>query len=93
MRWLLFISRLAFICNILFVVSLIAQRVEHVFNNADVNNYIIILGWIVSPFLNLSVAIIFSISFIQKKQNKVPRWLLVTNNLFLIFQIFYHFVI
>jgi hypothetical protein len=93
MRWLLFISRLAFICNILFVVSLIAQRVEHVFTNADVNNYIIILGWIVSPFLNLSAAIIFSISFIQKKQNKVSRWLLVTNNLFLIFQIFYHFVI
>jgi hypothetical protein len=92
MRWLLFISRLAFICNILFVVSLIAQRVQNVFTNADINNYIVILGWFVSPFLNLLFAIAVSTRFITKKPNNVPAWLLITNILFLFFQIFYHFV-
>ena len=92
MRWLLFISRLAFICNILFLIALVAQRVENVFTNADVNNYIIILGWFVAPFLNLFVAIAAFINLLSKKPNIVPAWLLICNILFLFFQIFYHFL-
>ena len=92
MRWLLFISRLAFICNILFLIALVAQRVENVFTNADVNNYIIILGWFVAPVLNLFVAIAAFINLLSKKPNIVPAWLLICNILFLFFQIFYHFL-
>ncbi len=92
MRHLLFLNKVAFVCNILFIVSLIARRVENVFTNQDINNYIIILGWIVSPILNMALNIAALYFFFQKKETELPKWLLLVNLLFFLSQIFYFFI-
>jgi hypothetical protein len=93
MRTLIFVSRIAFLCNLLFVVSLIARRVENIFTNHNVNSFIIILGWLASFPLNIIVNVWIVIFLLQKKQDTYPKWLFTTNALFFLFQMFYHFLL
>jgi hypothetical protein len=93
MKTLIFISRLAFLCNLLFVVSLIAQRVENIFTNQDVNSFIIILGWFASFPLNTVVNFWVVVFLLRKKRDSYPKWLFVTNAVFFLLQVFYHFLL
>jgi len=93
MRALSFLSRFAFICNILFVVCLVFQRIHDPIDSTAVKATIITLGWFISPFLNLLVCIRYGIVLISKRILTVAVWLVVTNFLFLLLQFFVHFIL
>jgi hypothetical protein len=88
MRWLLFLSKLAFICNLAFLVSFIF-RVTNWLTNHDIEAYIIIIGWVLSAVFNPIVVFIYLIIFWinRKKLSIVPVWLIVMNILFLFLQL------
>jgi hypothetical protein len=93
MKGLLFLSRLAFICNVLFGVCVLIQRVPNFIINTAIVSTIGVLGWFLAPFLNLAVNIVYVFLFIRKKQDLLPGWLMLTNLLFLLAQIFVHFIL
>jgi hypothetical protein len=91
MRWLLFISRLALLCNLCFAVCIGIRYTHDFIGNENVNNYIIILGWYASFIINFFVNIFSAVTLFRKKKTGVPVWLSVVNLLFFIIQIFYFF--
>jgi len=90
MRWLLFLSKLAFICNLAFLVSFIFRATTWL-NNHDIKSYIIIIGWVLSAVFNPVVVFIYLLLFwIRKKKLAiVPVWLIVMNILFLFLQLIF----
>ena len=93
MKGLLFLSRLAFLCNLLFLVCLVMQRTEDLIAQPDTKNTIIILGWFLAPFINFGANMGYLIRIINKKPLNIPIWLVVLNLLFLLLQIFIHFIL
>ncbi len=92
MRGLSFLSRLAFICNLLFLACLVIQRIHDFKGFENINEVVIVLGWFLAPFINLVVCIRYGIILIRKKNLTIPVWLVVVNFLFLIMQFFVHFI-
>ena len=88
MRWLLFLSKVAFICNLAFLVSFIF-RVTNGLANEDVKSYIIIIGWVLSVIFNPLVVLCYLLFFCFKRNSLavVPAWLMVMNVLFLFLQL------
>ena len=88
MRWLLFLSKLAFICNLAFLVSFVF-RFTNWLSNHDIRAYIIIIGWVLGAIFNPIVVFIYLILFWinRKKLAIVPVWLIVINILFLFLQL------
>lgn len=85
MRWLLFISRVTFICNLCYILSVIGRYFNLEQLHEHVVSTIVILGFI-AVFLNILVTIIWLISiFLGKKF--IPTWLGIVNLLCLIFQL------
>jgi hypothetical protein len=88
-----FLFRLAFICNIFFIVCMIL-----LYSHADQYMFqalielSVILGWI-APIINLInfILALVLISRIRKKQ--IPRWLLYTNIICFILQIYFFFIL
>lgn len=88
-----FLFRVAFICNVFFIVCMILR-----YSHAD--QYLLqaligislILGWI-APLINLInfILALILISRIRKKQ--IPLWLLYTNIICFIFQIYFFFIL
>lgn len=93
MKPLLFVGRLAFLCNLLFLVCVIIQRTHDFIHQADISNVIIILGWMVAPFLNLTLNIWTSVALLNKSSFSLPIWLVVANFLFLIGQIYVYLIL
>lgn len=93
MRALLFLSRLALICNGLFLACLVIQRIPHFEGIPAANNVVITLGWVLAPFINLCATLGYLISRILKKEGNFPPWLAVVNLLFLVVQLFTHFIL
>ena len=90
MRWLLFLSKLAFICNLLFIPAFILQ-IRNFIPNQDLASYIIIIGFVFAilfnPITNLAYLILF---FINKKSLAIiPSWLMVINLVFLFLQVIF----
>ncbi|HLF45395.1 MAG TPA: hypothetical protein VI548_03170 [Chitinophagaceae bacterium] len=90
MRWLLFLSRVAFICNLLFLISfslLLTQWLK----NEGASSTIIIVGYTLSIIFNPVVNLIYLVLFWVKKSSLsvVPAWLMVLNILFLMLQLVY----
>ena len=88
MRWLLFLSKLAFICNLAFLVSFIFKATNWL-SNHDIKAYIIIIGWVLSAIFNPVVVFIYLILFWVKRKTLavVPVWMIVMNILFLFLQL------
>jgi hypothetical protein len=88
--WLLFFSRVAFICNICFLIAFSIQMTDWI-KNQDITSMIALIGYlmgfIINPFLVLSYLLLFLVS--RKKLKLVPSWLLTANILFLVIQILY----
>jgi hypothetical protein len=90
MRWLLFLSRVAFVCNLLFLVSF-SLMISKWVKNEDLSSTIIISGYMLSvifnPIVNLSYLVIFWAK--RNSLSVVPAWLIVMNILFLMLQLVY----
>lgn len=92
MRWLLFLSRIAFISGVCILVWLILAMVKTEVDEAFSSTVIIIgyfIGGLVLPVTNL---IYLVLTLLRKKiSNTVPRWLIIANILFFMVFIYYIF--
>lgn len=90
MRRTLFLSRVAFICNVFFLLAFSLQ-VSKWLTNAEVVSIILMIGYVlvllVSPLVNLCYLLLLLMR--KKFREVIPAWLITANVLFLIMQIFY----
>ena len=91
MRLLRFFSRVAFICNVCFLVVLVAS-IRHWLDalpNNDLLSDIIVLGYLVSVVINLLVNLAVAVVFLARRlrRSAVPLWLVIVNFVIFIFQI------
>ena len=91
-----FYSKITFICNILFCICIYVRGVKIGTESNDFlmpfNSAIIILGWFVSPILTFFENIYLFWLFVKKQESGIPAWRIVAAVLFLIAQIFVHFI-
>ena len=90
MRWLLFLSRLAFICNVFFLLAVSLQFTRWLRNN-DLEATVIILGYVMVVVLNPFVVFWTGIVYVTKQEKLViiPNYLMLANLVFLLLQIIY----
>jgi hypothetical protein len=88
MRGLLFLGRVTFICNLFFVICLFLRHTHFTIPIAF-NEFVIIVGWVLSVLLNFIFAIILVITLAAKKEAISSKWLAVANTFFFLFQIMY----
>ncbi|MCX6316011.1 MAG: hypothetical protein NTW29_01870 [Bacteroidetes bacterium] len=92
MRWLLFLSRLAFICGFFFLLS-VTLLIFNWVNNEALESTIIIIGYVMGlillPFTCLCYLGVRLVS--RKLKEYVPLWLIVANLFWLLFFIFFIF--
>lgn len=90
MRWFLFFSRVALVCNIFFLLSASLQVYDWA-AGSNFNGTIIIIGYflalILNPLINLTA--LFILLFRKKITGKAAPWLLIVNLVFLIFQLLF----
>jgi len=92
MRWLLFLSRLAFICGIFFILSLsllISEWIEEENIVATIITIGVYMGIIIVPVTNICYLLIFIIK--KKLKVYVPLWLIIANIIFLLLLFYYIF--
>jgi len=82
MKWLLFLSRLAFICGICFLIALSFQ-VFNKTNNDAITSTIIIIGYVIGLIVVPVTLLCYVIVLLARKKIPVPLWLIVFNILFL----------
>ena len=92
MRWLLFLSRLAFISGICILVWLILAMVETENSELFSSTVIIIgyaLGAVILPVTNICYLVVVLRG--KKLRPTVPLWLIIANIFFLLLLIYYIF--
>lgn len=90
MRWLLFLSRLAFICGICFLLSLSLRFYEWT-KDQDLAATIITIGYFIGILVVPATLVIYLVVLIVKKHlvAYVPLWLIISNIIFLIIMLIY----
>jgi len=92
MRWLLFLSRLAFICGLFFLLS-VSLLVKEWLSDENLKSTIIIIGYfmgmVLFPAVNLCYLGVFIIK--RKLREYVPLWLIIANVVFLLVLIYFIF--
>lgn len=90
MRQLLFLIKVAFICNIIFLIT-VAIHFIPVHSNNDLLSTLIIIGLILAPCINTIVNLMVGYLFLfqQKKLNTLPFWLCISNAVFWVLQLTY----
>lgn len=92
MRWLLFLSRVAFIFGIFILVE-ISRQISDWTQEEPISSSIITVGSVLGLVLIPVVNICYVVVFIAKRKlvEFVPRWLVIANFLFLLLLLFYIF--
>lgn len=93
MRPLLFATRMAFICNMLFILCLIIQRTYDFIPNKDLSSMVVLLGWMVAPIQNLIANIWYGSVLVSKSTIRLPQWIAVFNLSLLIIQMFVYLIL
>ena len=90
MRWLFFLSRVAFICNICFLIGF-TLKISNWVHNQDLAGTVVIIGFFLVVLFNPLVNLCYLVLFLFRKKfwQVVPVWLITANILFLVMQIFY----
>lgn len=91
MRWLLFLSRVAFICNVFFLLTFSLHFHQWISDESLVST-IIVLGYFLAVFLFTPVVNLCYLALYISGRNPVrhvPQWLIVSNMLFLVLQLIY----
>lgn len=85
---LLFFSRVAFICNICFLLTWLMRYLPPM-QQEHIGSTIVILGIGLSVFLNVIINLFIIVLLLRQKLQKehIPRWLAIANALFLIVQL------
>ena|SRR5579859_3104747 len=89
MRLLRLLIKVAFICNICFLLASLVQWLPDP-PEGPVVSYIILMGYVMAIVINLLVNSWLIIIFITRKWQKglAPGWLLIVNAIFFLIQIF-----
>ena len=82
MKWLLFLSRLAFICGLCFLIALSFQVFNKTDNNA-ITSTVIIIGFVIGLIVVPATLLCYMGVLLARKKIPVPLWLIVSNILFL----------
>jgi hypothetical protein len=95
-----FFSKLVFLCNICFIVSMVMRFLEgsaahkgnpdSIIKLQPIENTLIILGYS-AIFLNFIFVLLALYWFLKKKINRLPRPILVINILIFVLQVWYFF--
>lgn len=88
MRWLLFLSRLAFICGVCFLVAL-SLHFKNWIHDEAITSTIIIIGYVIGLITVPVTLICYLVLIMLGKKIPVPVWLIVSNILFLFVLLFY----
>ena len=88
MRWLLFLSKVAFVCNLLFIPAFVLQ-VKNFISDQDISSYIIIIGFVFAILFNPLANLCYLVFYFTNKKilSIVPGWVIVINILFLFLQV------
>ena len=93
MRWLLFLARVAFICNIFFILCIIIQYTHDFIKVEFIKAIVIILGLFVSFFVNIIVNTAEMVLLVSRKPSLTSNPLRVFNlSLFLLQLIAFFFI-
>jgi hypothetical protein len=90
-KWLSFLSKVAFICNLLFLLCFVILYTHNFITNKNLQSFIIILGWFVSFFINLIVNITELLLLFNRKISPVKNWLRTFNFVIFIIQVIDYF--
>ncbi len=86
-----FLSKVAFVCNLFFLLALVLRYKQFVMQQ-DISSHIILLGWLISPFANM--VFILGWCFAKKeKKSSFPLGIGIANVIFLLVQIFLFFIL
>jgi hypothetical protein len=88
MRWLLFLSRLSFICGVCFVLSL-SLLIKDWAKDQDIAATFITIGYFMGMIVVPGTLLCYLGVVIVRKQLPVPLWLVISNILFLFILLFY----
>jgi hypothetical protein len=88
MELLIFFSRVAFVCNMFFLIAM-ALRFYPFLPPGHLSSTIIIAGHVLAVFLNATTSIVYLVKLLTGKQisGHYPRWLFIINFFFLILQL------
>lgn len=88
MSRLLFFSRVAFLCNICFLITFLVRYVPALKEGFLIST-IIVIGLVMSIVINLIINLFYLLIIVADKpiSNYIPIWLVVINFLFFVFQI------
>ena len=88
MRWLLFLSRLAFICNCFFLLA-VSLQFGRWFQNQDAESLAIIIGYFMAMLFNPAAIVCYLFLFFvnKTKLQVVPKWIIFANTFFLFLQL------
>jgi hypothetical protein len=94
MRWLLFLSRVAFICNLFSVLTILVLW-KNIIDQQVIVSTIGIIGYVMAIVFNPLVNLLYGglLLFKRSKLIDIPTWLMVTNFIFLLLQLQYIFFI
>ena len=94
-------SRLAFICNVSFVIFILLGYIElsnktekggdNVFPLPFLTGTLVILGQL-AIFLNFIFCLISLHLLVTKRLQQAPRWLVIINFIFFLIQVYYFFI-
>lgn len=88
MNWLLFLSRLAFICGLCFLLSL-SLLFRNWTNDDAITSTIIVIGYILGLIVVPFTLLCYLGVVLMGRKLSVPTWLVVSNILFLFVLIIY----
>jgi hypothetical protein len=80
MRWLLFLLRVAFICNFFFVACVILRYKDFI-DDQSIKGFMVVVGWLIAPVITVTVNVILLSIYIIKRMplDFIPKWLIVVN--------------
>lgn len=92
MRLLQFLSRLALVCNLFFVIGVSLQLTKW-FRNQDAEATVLIIGFFLAALVNPVANLCYAGVWIGNRPAlaSVPLWLRIANFIFLLLQILYIF--
>src|SRR5436853_7912475 len=93
MRWLLFLARVAFICNLLFLLCLLILFTEDFIRIEFFKSIIIVFGWFLSFPVNFTVNATEVTLVLSRKLSPTHNWLRIFNFIVVILQIIIFFFV
>mgnify|MGYP006976406227 CR=1 FL=1 len=84
MRWMVFLARVTFICNICYLVFVVGRYVDMSKLHQSIVGTLVVMGF-TAVFLNIITNLLWLIAVIRKRP--LPKILGILNFLFLVFQL------